>query len=329
MLCNEQQNPERVYAPETMELLYNIAKMDRTFYIKQDVLDNSKGFLDVEYIFSTWGMPVFTEEEIRSFFPSLKCVFYGAGSVQFFAKPFLNCGVKVFSAWAANGVPVAEYTTAQIILANKGFYQNVVRMSNGDVAGARQIAEEYPCNYGANVGIIGAGMIGKMVIGLLKNYKLPVKVFDPFLSDEKAAELGVTKCSLEELFTTCQVVSNHLANNPQTVGMLNGNLFKRMRPYATFLNTGRGAQVVEDDLTQALMERPDLTAVLDVTFPEPPAAGSPFYSLPNCFLTSHIAGSKGDEVHRMAEYMADEFKRYQAGEPCLYEVSVKMLETMA
>lgn len=329
LLCNEPKNPTYVYSSETLEELYEIAKLDKTFYNRNDVMSDPAAFRDVDYIFSTWGMPAFTEEEIRDAFPNLKYVFYGAGTVQGFARPFLNCGVRVCSAWAANGVPVAEYTVAQIILANKGFYQNTIRMSRGDVAGARKIAECYPCNYGANIGIIGAGMIGKMVINMLKNYKLPVKVFDPFLPDEKAAELGVKRCSLEELFATCQVVSNHLANNPQTVGMLHGDMFLNMLPYATFINTGRGAQVVEADLIQALTQRPDLTAVLDVTMPEPPEEGSPFYQLPNCFLTSHIAGSKGDEVHRMAEYMADEFKRHMAGEPCLYEVSMKMLETMA
>ena len=141
--------------------------------------------------------------------------------------------------------------------------------------------------------------------------------------------LGVTLCSLEELFSTCTVVSNHLANNEQTRGMLNGALFSSMRPYATFLNTGRGAQVVEDDLVDVLTARPDLTAVLDVTYPEPPAEGHAFYSLPNCVLTPHIAGSSGDEVHRMAEYMKDEFDRLIAGEACRYEVNLKMLETMA
>ena len=69
--------------------------------------------------------------------------------------------------------------------------------------------------------------------------------------------------------------------------------------------------------------------MLDVTFPEPPEKDHPFYHLPNCFLTPHIAGSSGDEVGRMAEYMVEEFQRYLQKEPCLYEVTEKMLETMA
>ena len=102
-----------------------------------------------------------------------------------------------------------------------------------------------------------------------------------------------------------------------------------MLPYSTFINTGRGAQIVEPDLVRVLEERPDVTAILDVTFPEPPAEGHAFYSLPNCFLTPHIAGSLMNETHRMAEYIIEEYERYINGEPCRYEVNLKMLETMA
>ena len=77
----------------------------------------SRGELDVEVVFSTWGMPAMTEAEIRECFPALKAVFYGAGSVQNFARPFLNAGVRVYSAWQANAVPVVQYAFAQILLA--------------------------------------------------------------------------------------------------------------------------------------------------------------------------------------------------------------------
>ena len=329
MLCNDAKSVHYVYSDEMLAELSEIAGLDDAIYSKDDVLAAPGAFSDVDYAFSTWGMPAFEEEEIRRIFPNMKCVFYGAGSVQAFARPFLNCGAKVFSAWAANAVPVAEYTVAQIILANKGFFLTSRLHKAQDHEGSYREKRFYPGNYGASVGIIGAGMIGKLVIQMLKAYNLPVKVFDPFLPDETAAKLGVPKCSLEEVFSTCQVVSNHLANNAQTVGMLNGPLFASMIPYATFLNTGRGAQVVEDDLVQILTVRPDLTAILDVTYPEPPEKDHPFYALPNCWLTPHIAGSSGDEVHRMAEYMIEEFKLHVAGQPCQYEVSLEMLKTMA
>jgi len=102
-----------------------------------------------------------------------------------------------------------------------------------------------------------------------------------------------------------------------------------MRENAVFINTGRGAQVVEDDLVRILNEREDLTALLDVTYPEPPIEGHPFYTLKNCYLTPHIAGSAGDEVARMGKYMLAECLTYLKGDICKYEVSMKMLETMA
>lgn len=319
----------RVYSQKTTDELARIADLSAAVYTKEDILSGSFDTTQTEYIFSTWGMPEFSEKEIRSFFPSLKAIFYAAGSVQKFAHPFLRCGARIFSAWAANAIPVAEYTTAQIMLANKGYYLTSRLASCGRYDDARKILNNYPGNYGAKVGIIGAGMIGKLVIEKLRGYNIEILVFDPFLSDNKANELGVEKTTLEQIFSECDVISNHLANNPQTVGMLGGELFSQMKPYATFINTGRGAQVSEGDLIKALRSRHDLTAILDVTYPEPPLSDSELYNLENCILTPHIAGSSGTEVHRMAEYMRSEFENFIHKKDCRSEVTAEMLETMA
>ena len=328
-LCENSDNMFRVYDESTVSELGVLTGIEKKIYSKADVLENASDFADVELVFSTWGMPVFEESEIKKCFPSLKCVFYGAGSVQQFARPFLKCGVKVFSAWAANAVPVAEMTVAQIILANKGYFLTSRLYHTEGRRSAKRAFANCLGNYGETVGIIGAGMIGKLVINMLKNYNLRVIVFDPFLPDEKAAELGVEKVGLDELFERSFVVSNHLANNEQTRGMLGYGLFSKMRENSVFINTGRGAQVVEDDLVRVLRERPDMTALLDVTYPEPPVESHPFYTLSNCLLTPHIAGSAGDEVARMGKYMLGEYLSYAGGAPCKYEVSEKMLETMA
>ena len=100
-----------------------------------------------------------------------------------------------------------------------------------------------------------------------------------------------------------------------------------MPPGGTFINTGRGAQVNEDDLIAVLHERPDLTALIDVTYPEPPLPDSEFYNMPNVRLSSHIAGSMNNEVHRMADYMIEEFKRWDRGEALKYRVFENMLMT--
>lgn len=329
-LANNQSQIDYVYSEEIKDKLFKeaeLCKHDR--YTQEAVLAEPSKFSEVEYIFSTWSMPAITEEEIEKCFPSLKAIFYAAGSVQPFARPFMARGVKIFSAWAANAVPVAEYTVAQIILACKGFFRACTLVNQNKRKEARSYSMSCPGNYGCPVGLIGVGMIGSLVAEMLKAYNHKVLVFDPFCSQEKAERLGVELCSLERIFAECQVISNHLANNPQTVGMLNYELFKLMKPNATFLNTGRGAQVVEADLAKAMSEKPDAVSVLDVTYPEPIQEGNPLLALDNVYLTPHIAGSQADEVHRMAEYMIEEFKLFTSGKETQYMVSEKMLETMA
>ena len=329
-LCESEFNLNRVYAKSLTEELKRTAGLYADgIFTKSDVLENPEKFSDTEYIFSTWGMPVFEKDQIQRCFPRLKCVFYAAGTVQSFARPFLKCKVRVFSAWAANAIPVAQYTAAQIVLALKGYFCREHISCLSDWKAMKKRFAEYPGIYGEKVGIIGAGMIGKLVIGKVKALGLDCLVFDPFLPDETAARLGAEKCSLEKLFKECFVISNHLANNAETHGMLKYALFSSMRKNSVFINTGRGAQIVENDLFGILNERPDITALLDVTVTEPPEESSEFYTLKNCFLTPHIAGSSGNEVHRMAEYMRDEFNRLESGKDCLYEVTEKMLETMS
>lgn len=324
-LCEKKENIPRIYR----DVIERLPAVDEEVYGLEDVLAREDSFSDVNFIFSTWGMPTLTEEQIARCFPSLECVFYAAGTVQSFARPFLARGVKVFSAWAANAIPVAEMTVSEIILANKGFFRSARIYSESDKRTASRAIASCRGNYGETVGIIGAGMIGRLVIEMLRAYRLRVIVFDPFLSDERASELGVEKCDLPTLFERAFVVSNHLANNAETRGMLTYEHFCRMRENAVFLNTGRGAQVVEEDLVRILREREDLTAILDVTSPEPPVEGHPFYTLKNCILTPHIAGSAGDEVRRMGQYMLDECEALLSGRETRYEVTEKMLETMA
>lgn len=281
---------------------------------------------ELQFIFSVWGMPELTVEQIKRL-PALKVLFYAAGSVQYFARPFLQSGVQVVSAWAANGVPVAQFTVAQIFLAAKGYF-TAARLCR-TAQGREQFSSPYAGLYGATISLLGAGMIGKKVIELLRPHGLEILVFDPYLSEAMAEELGVKKVSLEEAFKRGVVVSNHLANLPATVGMLRRDLFESMRPYAAFINTGRGATVDEAGMLAVLEKRPDLTALLDVTEPEPPSPDSPIYRLGNVLLSPHIAGSIGREVLRQADCVTEEFERYQRGEKMLYGVTLEMLETMA
>lgn len=320
---------ERVYPPDLVDTLRDEAGLDPAPLQEADLRAGAAA--DCDALFATWGMPALSEAELAVAMPNLRAVFYAAGSVQAFARPLLSRGVAVFSAWGANAVPVAEVAVSQILLANKGFFRfRFGPKSTAAGEAERAAATAYPGNLGCRVGLLGAGgRIGSLVATSLRAHRVEVLGFDPFLSDARAAELGIRKSGLGEIFSTCQTISNHLADNPATRGLLDYALFSRMLPTATFINTGRGAQVIEADLARALGEEPGRTAVLDVTFPEPPSEESPLRALPNVLLTPHFAGSSGNEVRRMGEAMLAAFRDWRDGRPSPARVDAAMLATMA
>lgn len=318
------ENFDRVYAQKQIHALKE--RVDLLPGVFADIHDER--LKDVEAIFSTWGMPSPSAEEIREWLPNLKYVFYAAGTVQAFARPFLSCGVRVFSAWQANAVPVVQFAFAQILLSLKGYFpaQAAIRTSR---AAASEIASHYPGAFDVKVGLLGCGAIGSRLAEMLKCVNAEVWVFDPFLSDERAAELNVRKAEMDEIFAQCAVVSNHLANLPATVGIIRREHLMSMKPYSTFINTGRGPQLNERDLYDMLVADPTRWALLDVMTDEGNSDANPLNRLPNCLITPHIAGSTGNEVRRMADYMIEAFDRATAGEACGYEVFERMLDTMA
>ncbi len=276
---------------------------------------DSMDLSNLEVIFSTWGMMNFTDEQLDKM-PNLKAVFYGAGATDAFARPLLARGIKLASAWKANAIPVAEFTVAQIILSLKNYFANSAAITGRDGWGQKTAG---PGCYGETVALIGAGAISAKVQELLKAFHLNVIVI-PSRPERRTV-------SLEEAFRTAYVVSNHLPNREDNRKVLTKELFASMRRGATFINTGRGAQVDEAGMIEVFKQRPDLTALLDVTFPEPPESGSELYTLPNIRLSSHIAGSLNDEVHRMADYMIGDYKRFANGEPIVNEVTEEILMT--
>ncbi|MFW5802823.1 MAG: hydroxyacid dehydrogenase [Verrucomicrobiota bacterium] len=318
---------EAVYGGGRRQTVESLVDIRPSFIPPAAIDEHLRELAEVEVLFGTWGMPKFTPEQLDAM-PRLRAVFYAAGSVRNFARPLLERGIVVASSWAANAIPVAEFTLAQILLSMKRYFRNTLLATSPEGYGMKG-EPPIPGIFDETVALLGAGMIGRKVIELLKPFELDVVVYDPFLSEERAAELGVAKVSLEDAFKTAFVVSNHIANLPETCGMIKPEHFESMREGATFINTGRGATVDEPGMANVLARRTDLTALLDVTHPEPPQTGSPLYSLPNVQLSSHIAGSIGNEVMRMADYAIQSFKDWRDGKPLEYGVTLEMLEWMA
>ncbi len=285
---------------------------------------------EVECIFGTWDMPEMTESLLAEA-PRLQAVFYGAGSIRgFVTEAFWKRGIQVTSAFAANSVPVAEWTVAQMILGLKRafplsrFYNKCKDMDLAQAEAFKMLGL-----YGSTIGLVSYGSIARLVRQMLRAFSVNVAVYDPFLSDAEAEREGVRKMGLNELFEECDLVSLHTPWLPETEGMIQGHHIRRMKAHAVFVNTSRGAIVDEPGLFDALLERRDLQAFLDVTWPEPPAPDSPVWTLPNLWLTPHLAGSLGHECGRMGEYMVDEFQRFLKGEPMRWQVTEERFKTMA
>ena len=317
----------KVYTPEVLKKLEEYGELSERIS-KKNIKEHKKWLRDCEFIFSTWGMPVFTKEEIKEYFPSLRAVFYSAGTVQYFAKPFLDSGIRVFSAFAANAVPVAEYTFAQISLATKGFFQSA-KNYRPLLPRSFAFASSSPGNFKCKVGLAGLGAIGQAVAEKLQALDVEVFAYDPFVAEERARELGVTLCSLETLFGECDVISNHLANKKELENIFNYSLFRKMKKHSTFINTGRGAQVAEYSLALSLLLHPSRTFVGDVIKNEYFPYINPLFWCHNAVLTPHIAGSTGQEPQRMAYYMMTELEHFLSDGNTQYEITEEMLGRMA
>jgi phosphoglycerate dehydrogenase-like enzyme len=114
-----QERLDYVYADGRRERVVDVVDLYPERISLSNFSDRVTGLHELEVIFSTWGLSELQQEHLDKL-PNLKIVFYGAGSVQKFARPFLERGIRMCSAWRANAVPVAEYMLAEILLANQG-----------------------------------------------------------------------------------------------------------------------------------------------------------------------------------------------------------------
>jgi phosphoglycerate dehydrogenase-like enzyme len=302
--------------PERRDIarLLDVYAPDQT---RQSAVENPSLLKKAEVLISGWGCPLLSEAFLDQM-PQLKAVFYGGGAIGPIVTPAVwDRGIQITCAIEANSIPVAEYTLATIILSMKKAWQ-LSRQVREDQQYPERTA---PGTYGSTVGLVSLGTISRALLKLLVPFEMKVIVYDPYLSEEEAENLGVESVSLSDLFRRSDVVSVHTPWLAETEGFIRAEHFASMKPEATFINTARGAVVDEDDMIEAAVLRPDLQFILDVLRQEPPIADSPLYTLPNVFITPHIAGSLGNECRRMGRYMVEEIERFVAGKPLRWAVT--------
>ncbi|HJQ28202.1 MAG TPA: hydroxyacid dehydrogenase [Rubrobacter sp.] len=317
---------DRIYGEAERSDIAALVQVEDVPQTAQTVADNPKMLDGVEVILSGWGAPVMDDAFLEAA-GELRAIFYGAGSVRPFVTDALwERDVLVVSAYSANAVPVSEYALAAILFSLKrGWHLAAAvreRRSFPPVSGL-------PGAFGSTVGIVSLGATGRMLRERLTPFDVRVVAHDPYVTQQEASRLGVEPMTLDRIFREADVVSLHTPWLPETEGMIQGSHLASMKPGATFVNTSRGAVVMEAEMISVLKDRPDLTAVLDVTRPEPPEPDSPLYDMPNVVLTPHIAGSQGDECRRMGRLVVEELRRYVAGEPLQHEITRERAAVMA
>ncbi|MGA4508232.1 hydroxyacid dehydrogenase [Propionibacteriaceae bacterium G1746] len=284
------------------------------------------GLADADVVVTGWGSARLTADVLARA-PRLRGLVHTGGSVRGVVDPaaLARPGFVVSSQVNANAAPVAAHAAASIIFAMRGVFdlRDDYRRRRGasDEPWLATITDRRRGLAGRTLGIVSASRIGRQVMELLRPWPLNLLVYDPYADAADIDHLGATLVpDLAELAGRSDVLSIHTPLRPETRGLVSRDVLAAMRDGATVINTARGAVVDEPALVAELVSG-RLSAVLDVTDPEPPAPDSPLWDLDNVFLTPHIAGSLGTELEVLGAQAVDEALRVLQGEPLLHEVS--------
>lgn len=283
-----------------------------------------------EVLVTGWGSAR-VDMALRSAMPNLKLVAHLAGTVKNVISPeVMLSGVRVTHAAAANARPVAQFVLASILLHNKRVpeWTRLYSERRSQLRIRSEPLHRIVGNRDKTVGIVGASRVGRCLIEFLAPHNLRILLHDPYLPGGEATALGVEPVSLDDLLRQSDVVTLHQPLLPTTRGSFGAREFGLMRDGALFINTARGA-IVDPNAIVAAMADGRLSALLDVTEPEPLPDDSPLWDMPNVILTPHVAGSLGTEVAGMTELVIEEIARFGRGEPLRHEVIPESWERVA
>ncbi|MFH8605969.1 hydroxyacid dehydrogenase [Streptomyces sp. NPDC018029] len=301
---------ERVFTPDLRERLARSVRLTQPLLSGPLTAPEAVTVLSVaEVLVTGWGCPPLTPEILASA-PALRAVVHAAGSVKpMVTEAVWDRGIVVSSAADANADPVVAFTLAAITFAAKGALSAAAGYASGwppftDRTGADA----------RTIGVIGASRIGRRVIAALRGSDAGFRVLltDPYVSRAEAAELGAELVDLPALCERSSIVTVHAPQLPETRGLLNADMLKRIPDGGVVINTARGSLVDTEALARECGAG-RLDAFLDVTDPEPLPADHVLLRLPNVLVTPHVAGAQGSEVRRLGEYAVSEVERYVAG----------------
>ena len=213
----------------------------------------------VDILYSSWGMPVL-DDDLLIKADRLKLVCYTCGSVaDFMTEDVVKRGIRLLCGNRFFAASVAEGTIGYMLMAQRRL-KSVVEKTEKE--GWTPLTYNEGLRF-KTVGIIGFGMIAKELLRMLPVFGCRIRVCSDWYTEEEAAVYGAEKCSMEELFSTCDIVSLHESLTTDTRHMIGKQYFDMMKEGALFVNTARGAIIVEEDLARAVASG-HIRAILDV-----------------------------------------------------------------
>lgn len=312
--------PEEVreYLEERFDVEYS--PLDRQL-TRQEFKEFTK---DKEAVMTGWGSVSIDGEMVEN--SALKLIVHTGGSVgSLVNREIYEKGIRVLSGNDLYADSVAEGVIAYMLVALRKIPDYLSEVKDG---GWRIEGTESEGLLEQSVGIIGMGAISKRVIKLLQAFRANIKVFSSYPIDEdylKAYHLKQT--TLEDIFSSCKVVSVHSSLNEKTRGMIGKEHFELMRDGAVFINTARGQIVREDELIEALKEN-RFRAVLDVYCQEPLALDSELRTLRNVYCMPHKGGPTADRCPAITKALADNMCKFLRGEKMELEISSEYVNRM-
>ncbi|MFM8857233.1 MAG: phosphoglycerate dehydrogenase [Actinomycetota bacterium] len=231
-------------------------------------------------------------------------------------------GVMVVNAPQSNIVSAAEHTMALLLACARNVPQAHAALKAGRWERSKWEGVELADK---TLGIIGLGRIGKLVAQRAQGFGMRLVAFDPFVSEDRARQMGVDLMSLDEVIAQSDFITVHLPKTKETKGIINRDLFSKAKPDLRVINVARGGIVDENDLAEAVKSGRIAGAALDV-FDVEPCTDSPLFGLDNIVVTPHLGASTREAQDKAGDTIAEMVKLALAGDFVPFAVNVSAAE---
>ena len=215
-------------------------------------------------------------------------------------------GIVVMNTPFGNSITTAEHAIAMMFALARDIPQASASTHAGKWEKSKFMGVEL---YGKTLGIVGCGNIGSIVADRALGVKLKVAAYDPFLSPERALEIGVDKVDLDQLFSRADFISLHTPMTDATKGIINADAIAKMKDGVRIINCARGGLIVEDDLKAALESGKVSGAAVDV-FAEEPAKENVLFGHEKVVATPHLGASTNEAQVNVAIQVAEQMADY-------------------